>query len=130
MRRQYWRIARGKILFTEGVKADGGIVFRPLYGTPVHILKRGLTSLKTYHEDISNDDGGCAGLGEGGNELAEPQAAIGVEGVPPAAAAGGLHPLGHLGLELGLELLEDGLRCLQVPGQSVHLHQRQRIDYK
>jgi hypothetical protein len=36
----------------------------------------------TYHEDVADDDGGCAGLGEEGDEGPQAQAAERVEGVP------------------------------------------------
>ncbi len=42
---------------------------------------------KPYHEDVADDDGGGAGLGEEGDEGPQAQAAERVEGVPAVGAA-------------------------------------------
>jgi hypothetical protein len=41
----------------------------------------------SYHEDVADDDGGCAGLGEEGDEGPQAQAAERVEGVPAVRVA-------------------------------------------
>jgi hypothetical protein len=41
----------------------------------------------SYHEDVADDDGGCAGLGEEGDERSQAQAAERVEGVPAVGVA-------------------------------------------
>ena len=83
--------------------------------------------MHAHHEDVSYDDGGGAGLWEGGDQLPQPETAVRMEGVP--ARRRGLRPrrrpLGrNLGFKLGLELHEDGLRGLQVPGQCMNLEEQ------